>query len=354
MPIGALTIPVSADIGGLSNKLQQAKSEIKGWGRDVKSYGKSLKTLEGLGIGGVAGSIVGGGIGGLIGKGLGKAAELSGVSEQLSREFEPIQDAFRQKLGLKTRKELEGVKEYNKTIDEMFFKKDVGELGEEEALRNKRIRQKWTPEMIENEAAGNRILKRQEEQAHSEELATQKRAEKGMALGGLEREAALAGLDHNERRLAELREKHGLSDKEVDKARDAMQRADTVRQEAHLRDTLLHEKAMDLLPGGGDFNKMFGDQMSPARNALADRIQQEWDRGGYYGPTAAMRKDSAAEFSNLNKLRRAMAQLDKPDPTPEEIRKMADRLREDDAKREKQLEDIKAALKDPPLKQAQF
>ena len=329
--VGALVVPISADIKGLQGGLKQA-------GREVKGFAKSFALIEKLGAGGILGSLFGGGLGGLVGQ---KLDDLTGFSETMESVVKAAgQRGFNLLSGTDDKKlaaaeaaaisEAEMAKSVQKRERALHVEFTLLTKGAEAARRAELAQAGWTKEAMNGVIAAEKINAQLKVQAEwvkltaesvrrNDELELHKQRRMFGEVRDLEREAFNLGKTPAQIRREML--DPDLAPRERDRALKAIQQIE-------------------------NFDKEQG---------MAKRIQAELGGGAFVAPAlAGLRKGSSEEFSSLQKLRRELNRIEKKDPTPDEIREVRKRLEKDDAKREKQLEDIKKALKDPPIKQVWF
>ena len=349
-PVGALVVPVSADIKGLKSGLESAKGSLKGFAKDVRREAKDLSRIQGLfadvsNLGGLMGFAVGGAVGGAVGTVAGQLAEgiakETGLLKAVGKEYVKFKDDFRILFGMDTEKQLAAKEDFKKQSELLGEKINVNDLGHVRAQAMARQRQGWNAKEIEQMSEMERL------------------AESISKLRSTEKEAQAArldmlrfGMDPIDRAVAEAKDR-GMNVPNAAIFREALEKKrDFGLQEQGQRRNfqMLLERDRE-----GKQNRMENDALlRQERDVMAGRIQGEFERqqDAAARPVEAMRKGSAAEFSALAKLRR---ELEKKDAlTPDEIEDLRKQLEKNDGKREKQLDDIKRALKDPPIKQAVF
>lgn len=322
--IGALTIPVSADIKGLQKGLKDAQKEIK-------AFGKTLGRIEGMGIGGILGALAGGGIGGFV---LGKLDDAVGLTDKIKEVFKELgQGAFDKFAGVNSKelaaqeerlaKELEGTKTFQKREQAMKLELVRMKEGEDAAFRlqlQQEGRNAIEIKILELMRQQTKEF-RDQEKAAAEVAAINKR--RGDILFDLHTRAVDAGIDDPiELELRRLR-RQGLNEKDLEFARKDLEK---------IRDMDARRDAVRQVVDGLWFNpKNFGGMFGEEKKA--------------FDALAPMLKGSRDEFSALNKLRRGLQAADKDaDKQMLEIEK-----KQLDAQRK-----IQKAVENPPIKQVKM
>ena len=337
-PVGALVVPVSADISGFKSGLKQAQSQLKSFAKEAKGIGKSLGQLEGLGAGGLAGTLLGGGVGGFLGQ---LADQTFGITEAIKGLVDiDIKGAF-----IQLRDAGRGITEGGRAwAQEMEAYSDTGEMGpllkghqqlkqsleiENVLLREgadaaEKLKLKFSemPAILaENVMQWQKANKELKAAKAFQDAQVAKQEALAKDVKRLQLDVERAGMNPIDRQVLELQEK-GLAGPGVANVRALLERK---AEQQRLAD-MVPGIVAGFLPGGGNLGDMFG-------KALVDSPA-----------LAGLLKGSSEEASSLAKLRRDMRLTGDP---WKDFKRVHELVLEEDKR-------IRKAVENPPIKQVQM